>query len=145
MGPSARTSAALERGADRSLRRKGKPLSPRRLALMATVYPALAIDLATGAPADLRTIFPADISGVRLEIDAPLTAALKRVSLAKGSDGVMPPRGETLTPAQVAVLREWITAGAKWSDGAAAHWAYVKPARPAMPTVRTPAAVRPAG
>jgi len=49
-------------------RRKGKPLSTRRLALMATAYPALAIDLAAATPADLRTIFPVDIAGVRLEI-----------------------------------------------------------------------------
>jgi tRNA (guanine-N7-)-methyltransferase len=49
-------------------RRKGKPLSPRRLQLMATAYPALAIDLGAAAPADLPTIFPVALSGVRLEI-----------------------------------------------------------------------------
>ena len=48
-------------------RRKGKPLSPRRQALMATAYPALAIDLAA-RPADLRTVFPVDVGAVRLEI-----------------------------------------------------------------------------
>jgi tRNA (guanine-N7-)-methyltransferase len=49
-------------------RRKGKPLSPRRLALMATVYPTLAVDVATPGPGDLRTIFPSPVSDIRLEI-----------------------------------------------------------------------------
>ena len=49
-------------------RRKGKPLSPRRLALMATVYPTLAVDVATAGPGDLRTIFPSPVSDIRLEI-----------------------------------------------------------------------------
>jgi tRNA (guanine-N7-)-methyltransferase len=49
-------------------RRKGKPLSPRRLGLMANAYPRLAVDVAAGRPADLRMIFPVDVSGVALEI-----------------------------------------------------------------------------
>ncbi|MBN8993748.1 MAG: tRNA (guanosine(46)-N7)-methyltransferase TrmB [Rhizobiales bacterium] len=49
-------------------RRKGKKLSPRRTGLMATLYPALALDLAKPAPADLRTLFPVPVKAVRLEI-----------------------------------------------------------------------------
>jgi tRNA (guanine-N7-)-methyltransferase len=49
-------------------RRKGKPLSPRRLGLMATLYPTLAVDVATTSPIDLRTIFPVAVDQVRLEI-----------------------------------------------------------------------------
>jgi tRNA (guanine-N7-)-methyltransferase len=49
-------------------RRKGKPLSPRRLGLMATLYPTLAVDVATPCPSDLRQIFPLAVSGVRVEI-----------------------------------------------------------------------------
>jgi tRNA (guanine-N7-)-methyltransferase len=49
-------------------RRKGKPLSPRRLALMAEAYPALAIDVGTPAPANLAELFPGRPKAVRLEI-----------------------------------------------------------------------------
>lgn len=49
-------------------RRKGKPLSPRRLGLMATLYPSLAVDVVMPTPADLGALFPVAVSGVRLEI-----------------------------------------------------------------------------
>jgi tRNA (guanine-N7-)-methyltransferase len=49
-------------------RRKGKKLSPRRTGLMATLYPALAVDLSSPAPVDLRTLFPVPVDAVRLEI-----------------------------------------------------------------------------
>src|SRR5262249_34929525 len=60
-------------------RRKGKPLSPRRLGLMGTLYPRLAVDLAAASPADLKSIFPVPVDAVRLEIGfggaEPLIAA----------------------------------------------------------------------
>ena len=59
----------------------------------------------------------------------------------KDPDEMMPPKGERLTEAQVAVLRQWIDQGAEWpDDGAAAkrHWAYVKPEQPALPKVSNP-------
>jgi len=49
-------------------RRKGKPLSPRRAALMATEFPRLAIDIGTPAPSDLRTLFSVSVDAVHLEI-----------------------------------------------------------------------------
>jgi len=74
-------------------RRKGKPLSPRRLGLMATVYPTLAVDVATPSPRDLRTIFPVAVSDIRLEIgfgggEHLIAAATKRHDL--GFIGVEP-------------------------------------------------------
>src|SRR6266508_1707212 len=53
----------------------------------------------------------------------------------------MPAKGERLTEAQIATLRDWIDQGASWpEDGAAArkHWAYVKPSRPALTNVSNP-------
>lgn len=46
-------------------------------------------------------------------------------------DEVMPPpkTGKTLSPAQVALLRGWIAAGAKYEG----HWAYNPPVRPQVP------------
>jgi tRNA (guanine-N7-)-methyltransferase len=49
-------------------RAKGKPLSPRRTALMADVFPKLALDLTKPAPRDLRELFPAVVRDVALEI-----------------------------------------------------------------------------
>jgi len=49
-------------------RRKGKKLSPRRTALMATLYKALEVDLSTSPPASLAGLFPVPVSDVRLEI-----------------------------------------------------------------------------
>lgn len=52
----------------------------------------------------------------------------------------MPPSGsgKSLTPRQVALLRRWIEQGGKYQQ----HWSLIKPVRPAIPTVRTPAWVR---
>lgn len=47
---------------------------------------------------------------------------------------VMPQKGERLTPAEIAKLKQWIDEGATWPDDIK-HWAYVKPARSAVPTL----------
>jgi tRNA (guanine-N7-)-methyltransferase len=49
-------------------RRKGHKLRPHHAGLIETLLPHLAIDLATPAPADLRTLFPMPVTEVRLEI-----------------------------------------------------------------------------
>lgn len=61
----------------------------------------------------------------------------------------MPMGGKPLSAGQIAILKQWIDQGAHWPerDAAAAvrvekHWAYVKPARPALPAVRDAAWVR---
>lgn len=40
--------------------------------------------------------------------------------------------GETLAPAQIALIKRWIEQGAKWQG----HWAYTPPVRPAVPKVK---------
>ena len=59
------------------------------------------------------------------------------------TDEVMPPKGERLTPAQVAAVRAWIDAGAVWPAGVGAtvaevkpHWAYAAPRHADPPAVR---------
>jgi len=47
-------------------RRKGHPLRPRQVALLETLLPKLALDLAAAAPSDLRSLF-GDVDEVRLE------------------------------------------------------------------------------
>jgi len=64
-----------------------------------------------------------------------------RVAALEG-DGVMPPKGERLPAAQVALLRRWIAEGAEWPDSAAgverdpaAHWAFHAPVAAPAPGV----------
>jgi mono/diheme cytochrome c family protein len=71
--------------------------------------------------------------------DSPL---LKRVTSADPAER-MPPKGDPLSPAQVATLRAWIEQGAKWPDDGSsrnpADWWSLKPVRrPAVPEVRNP-------
>ena len=58
-------------------------------------------------------------------------------------DDVMPAKGDRLTAEQIATLRAWINEGATWVEGDAAKpWAFRGPARPAVPAVTSPKAVR---
>ncbi|HKQ40474.1 MAG TPA: PSD1 and planctomycete cytochrome C domain-containing protein, partial [Verrucomicrobiae bacterium] len=53
-------------------------------------------------------------------------------------DEMMPPKGERLTAEQIATLKAWIEEGANWPQQEKqkkTHWAYVKPAPPALPKV----------
>jgi len=66
---------------------------------------------------------------------------LRRVTSAD-PDEVMPPKGERLTPGEVANLRRWIAGGAVWPEvDPRKHWAFQPPVRPAPPVPRNPAAV----
>ena len=54
------------------------------------------------------------------------------------SDEVMPPSGERLTAAQIALIRDWIDAGAIWPERAGetvaqTHWAWRPVVRPSVP------------
>ena len=49
-------------------RRKGHKLRPRQAELIETLLPSLALDLSHAAPADLRTLFPAPVHDIVLEI-----------------------------------------------------------------------------
>jgi tRNA (guanine-N7-)-methyltransferase len=49
-------------------RRKGKKLRPRQAALIETLLPRLLLDLSNPAPLDLRMLFPAGMTDVRIEI-----------------------------------------------------------------------------
>ena len=66
---------------------------------------------------------------------ADASEILRRVSLPKTDDEVMPNRGELLSKTEVEHLREWIAAGAPWANDLkpAKHWAYVAPKRPTVP------------
>jgi hypothetical protein len=58
--------------------------------------------------------------------DATASALLARITSAD-PDVRMPPEGPALSATEVAVMRDWIEAGAEWQ----AHWAFRPPVRPA--------------
>jgi hypothetical protein len=72
------------------------------------------------------------------------SADSKLIRMVAGLEGkpVMPPMGARLTAAEIGMLRAWIDQGAKWADGGAPHWSFVKPGRPAPPAVHDRAWVR---
>ena len=58
-------------------------------------------------------------------------------------DSIMPPKGEPLTAAQVALIKAWIDEGAPWPDdvveggtGCSTHWSFQPPQRPVIPAVK---------
>ncbi|MBV8818669.1 MAG: DUF1549 domain-containing protein, partial [Acidobacteriaceae bacterium] len=60
---------------------------------------------------------------------------LRRIT-GNGPGPRMPLGSKPLSDEQIASIKQWIEAGAPWPEGGAAkHWAYVKPVRPALPEV----------
>jgi cytochrome c553 len=87
------------------------------------------------------------MSGLRLDQQASAarviqpghSAESRLIQMVSGTEKkVMPPMGDHLTAAQVAMLRAWIDAGARWPAGAqsAVHWSFQKVQRPAVPAVK---------
>jgi len=64
----------------------------------------------------------------------PESSELIRRITADDASQRMPPQdsGKTLSKAEIELLRRWIREGAAWRQ----HWAFVRPARPAEPTVK---------
>lgn len=85
----------------------------------------LRLDTAEGIVADLgdgrRTVVPGQPQQSLL---------LQRVTTSDPDDVMPPPKlGKKVTPREVELLTAWVKSGAKF----AAHWAYEKPVRPAVP------------
>ncbi len=70
----------------------------------------------------------------------PAESSLIERILSTDPDTLMPPPNSNrkLSDAQRALLQRWVTEGAVYED----HWAFVKPVRPALPTVKQEAWVR---
>ncbi len=84
---------------------------------------ALRLDTKEGAFADrgaYRIIVPGDAARSRL---------YQKITAANPAERM--PLGRSLTEKQIALIREWIDAGARWET----HWAYIAPERPALPKV----------
>ncbi len=88
-------------------------------------------------------IIPGDGRGSRL---------MQRIR-GEGGEQRMPLGGDPLKPGQIAMIARWINQGANWpsneesaipesQSAIPAHWAYVKPVRPALPSVKDAAWAR---
>jgi hypothetical protein len=74
----------------------------------------------------------ADLGGYRAIVPHKLAdSELYRRITAADADKRMPPAraGRTLTKRQIDLIKRWIEQGAKWQK----HWAFIPPARPALP------------
>ncbi|MEQ9409469.1 MAG: PSD1 and planctomycete cytochrome C domain-containing protein [Fuerstiella sp.] len=62
---------------------------------------------------------------------------LRRITLPRGHDEIMPAIGDPLSSGEVKAIRAWIESGADWPDDfkVRPHWAYVAPVRPDLPSV----------
>jgi mono/diheme cytochrome c family protein len=67
--------------------------------------------------------------------DPDKSELIRRITLLRGHDEIMPAVGEPLSAAQIQILRQWISDGAVWPEDfvAAKHWAYEFPARTELP------------
>jgi len=79
---------------------------------------------------------PAFVAG-----DAAKSDMIRRVSLPKNDDDIMPPEGDPLSKAQIDLLKEWINQGAVWPESAIAkETAPAKPPGPVLPADFKPSA-----
>ncbi len=94
---------------------------------------ALHFDTEEGAMADLggyRAVVPGKPNDSEL---------FKRITTSDKTKRMPPPSSAlTLSAAQIDTLRRWIAEGAKWQK----HWAFIPPARPALPEVKDKAWAR---
>ena len=69
--------------------------------------------------------------------DPESSELIRRITLPRNHDEVMPVVGDPLTQAEVSAISRWIADGATWPDGFTPpeHWAYVAPMRPKLPDV----------
>jgi hypothetical protein len=75
--------------------------------------------------------------GIIVPGNAAQSEIIRRITLPKGHDDVMPSRGEPLSKSQADLIKAWIDQGAVWPENvrAAKHWAYASPVRPALPAI----------
>jgi hypothetical protein len=90
---------------------------------------------------DVESSAKRDVDGVRPIVPGdPDASELVRRITSSDDDVRMPPpdSGKTLSPQEIAHLTEWVRRGAAWQP----HWAFIPPARPAVPAVRDPSWTR---
>jgi hypothetical protein len=99
---------------------------------------------AAGLHLDSRAALGGGISGKAIVPGRSKDSLIVTRLLATDPRARMPLGTAPLAPEKIALIRAWIDQGAVWPEQAAAvkHWAYVKPARPAIPKLKNAAWVR---
>src|SRR5437867_10108067 len=88
----------------------------------------LRLDTKDGAFAELRSGGHAIVPGKSSE-----SKMIAKITAVDPKDRMPPAKtGKQLKPEQIALLKQWIDEGARWTE----HWAWVAPQRPAIPKVR---------
>ena len=84
----------------------------------------------SSALSESGSVVPGDPDGSEL---------LRRITLPKGHEEIMPAIGEPLSAREIDRIRRWIGAGAVWPDTfeAKKHWSYISPVRPKVPNLAT--------
>ena len=77
------------------------------------------------ADSDERAIVPGDA----------VKSRLMKVIDGRDEEFAMPPKGAKPSPQQVALIKQWITEGAKYNK----HWSFIAPVRPMVPAVKNEA------
>jgi hypothetical protein len=77
-------------------------------------------------------------SGVIEPGDSELSELVRRITLPRGDEEIMPPVGQPLSQEQQTIIQQWIDQGADWPEDFAVgqHWSYIAPRRPAPPPVK---------
>jgi mono/diheme cytochrome c family protein len=87
----------------------------------------LRLDTKEGAFAELRSGGHAIVPGKSSE-----SSMIEKITAADPKDRMPPAKtGKLLKPEQIALLKQWIDQGARWTQ----HWAWIAPQRPAIPKV----------
>jgi hypothetical protein len=90
----------------------------------------LRLDVKEGAFAELRSGGHAIVPGKSAE-----SKVIERTSSDDPEHRMPPPKtGKRLKPEQIALMKQWIDQGARWTQ----HWAWVAPQRPQIPKVGDP-------
>lgn len=86
---------------------------------------------------DLRLDRPADLANSFTVVagEPEDSELLRRITLPQGHDEIMPAIGDPLSTNEIAIIRNWIIAGAEWPEDFAVtkHWSYVAPVLPEIP------------
>src|SRR5262245_26629883 len=88
----------------------------------------LRLDRKEDAFAELKSGNHAIVAG-----DLAQSKLIERITSRDDDEQMPPPKtGKHLTPEQIDLLTRWIKQGAEWKG----HWAYIKPERPPLPSVK---------
>ena len=75
-------------------------------------------------------------AGIVVPGDPDASELIRRITLPRLHEEIMPAVGDALTAEQIATLRQWVADGAEWPElfEIPKHWSYTAPVKPELPT-----------